>query len=71
LFEIPRKGTLITLKEYVEKENTMRETLKSNAMSKLSRENDARFPTFDRSKYRLEFEFEWEKNTVDKTKSKN
>jgi hypothetical protein len=49
----------------------MRKTLKSNAMSKLSRENDAKFPEFDRSKYRLEFEFEWENYNIDKTKSQN
>jgi len=49
----------------------MRKSLKSNAMSKLSRENDAKFPAFDRSKYRLEFEFEWENNNIDKTKSEN
>lgn len=71
LFKIPQQGTLITLKEYIEKENTMKKTLKSNAMSKLSRENDAKFPEFDRSKYRLEFEFEWENYNIDKTKSQN
>ena len=71
IFEIPRQGMLITLKEYIEKENIMRKSLKSNAMSKLSRENDTKFPAFDRSKYRLEFEFEWENNNIDKTKSEN
>ncbi len=71
LFGIPQQGILISLKEYVEKENLMRKTLKSSATSKLPRENDARFPAFDRTKYRLEYEFEWEQDDIDKAKSKN